>query len=355
MKNPVHAIITALLLAPLASLFGADSSLSIKPRVQTARFSPAADWLPDARLGVFMHFYPGNMNQLALVDSFDVAAVARQLKEMGAAYLILTLGQNTGFYISPNSAYDRFLKCGPGERCSRRDLPLDLYRALQAEGIRLMLYLPCQAPNRDARAQSAFGLPVGQRDQPINQEFARKWAQVIHEWSARYGDKVAGWWFDGGYQRIQFDDAIAAIYADAVKRGNPRAIVAFNPGAIATFKPGVKLVRHTQAEDYTAGEVNNPFNLLPASCWVDGSQWHALTFLGSTWGRRDIRHPTADWIQWVRAATENGGVVTLDLGPNKNAAVGPIGTFSAEQVAQFKTIHQALPTKAARGTIKVSS
>ena len=340
MKNLVHAILAALLLAPLAALFGADSSLSVKPPVQTAHFSPAADWLHDARLGVFMHFYPGNTNQLALVDSFDVTAVARQLKEMGAAYLIITLGQNTGFYISPNSAYDRFLKCGPGEHCSRRDLPLDLYRALQAEGIRLMLYLPCQTPNRDARAQSAFGLPVGQRDQPINQEFARKWAQVIHEWSARYGDKVAGWWFDGGYQHIQFDDAIAAIYADAVKRGNPRASV--------TFNPGVKLVRHTKAEDYTAGELNNPFSVLPASRWVDGSQWHALTFLGSTWGRRDTRHPTEDWIQWVRVVTEKGGVVTLDLGPNKNAAAAPVGTFSAEQVAQFKTIHEALPTKAAR-------
>ncbi|MEI8288224.1 MAG: alpha-L-fucosidase [Verrucomicrobiota bacterium] len=346
MKSAITFLI-ALLLAPLTALCGADSSLAVNPSVPAARFSPAADWFHDARLGVFMHFYPGNTNQLALVDSFDVTAVARQLKEMGAAYLIITLGQNTGFYISPNSVYDRFLKCGPGEHCSRRDLPLDLYRALQAEGIRLMLYLPCQAPNRDARAQSAFGLPVGQRDQPINQEFARKWAQVIHEWSARYGDKVAGWWFDGGYQRILFNDAIAAIYADAVKRGNPRAIV--------TFNPGVKLVRHTQAEDYTAGELNNPFKILPTSRWVDGSQWHALTFLGSTWGRRDLRHPTADWTQWVSAATEKGGVVTLDLGPNKNAASAPIGTFSAEQVAQFKAIHRALPAKAVRGIIKVSS
>ena len=95
MRNNTLSLLIALLLAPLAALFGADSSLSAKPPVQTARFSPAADWLPDARLGVFMHFDPGNTNQLALVDSFDVAAVARQLKEMGAAYLILTLGQNT--------------------------------------------------------------------------------------------------------------------------------------------------------------------------------------------------------------------------------------------------------------------
>ena len=117
-----------------------------------------------------------------------------------------------------------------------------------------MLYLPCQTPNHDARAQKAFGLPQGPRDQPIDLAFARQWAEVIHEWSARYGDKVCGWWFDGGYQGIHFNEDIARIDADAVKRGNPKAIV--------TFNPGVRLIRYTQSEDYTAGELNRPFNVV---------------------------------------------------------------------------------------------
>jgi 3-methyl-2-oxobutanoate hydroxymethyltransferase len=62
---------------------------------------------------------------------------------------------------------------------------------------------------------------------------------VIQEWSDRYGDKVAGWWFDGGYDHIKFNEAIAQTYAKAVKHGNPNAIV--------TFNPGVRLIRHTQA------------------------------------------------------------------------------------------------------------
>jgi hypothetical protein len=52
----------------------------------------------------------------------------------------------------------------------------------------------------------------------IDEEFAHKWASVIHEWSARYSDQVAGWWFDGGYQHIHFNEAIARIYADAAGR-----------------------------------------------------------------------------------------------------------------------------------------
>lgn len=136
---------------------------------------------------------------------------------------------------------------------SAREAVVGTNTTQREELARLMLYLPCQTPNAGRRAQRAFGLPEGRQDQPINEEFAHKWAKVIHEWSSRYGDKVAGWWFDGGYQRIQFNEAIARIYADAVKRGNPKAIV--------TFNPGVRLVRHTRAEDYTAGELNEPFDV----------------------------------------------------------------------------------------------
>ena len=112
--------------------------------------------------------------------------------------------------------------------------------------------MPGAQPGR-ARAES---LRPGARpkDQPIDLAFAEKWSEVIQEWSDRYGDKVAGWWFDGGYEHIGFNDAIADRYAAAVKHGNPKAIV--------TFNPGVKVIRWTKAEDYTAGELNEP---LPSS------------------------------------------------------------------------------------------
>jgi hypothetical protein len=65
-----------------------------------------------------------------------------------------------------------------------------------------MLYLPCQTPNEDARAQKAFGLPQGAQDQPIDLAFAEKWSEVIQEWADRYGEKVSGWWFDGGWKGL---------------------------------------------------------------------------------------------------------------------------------------------------------
>lgn len=296
--------------------------------------NPNTDWFQQAGYGAFMHFLPGDANGLAQVEQFDVKALADQLEAMGAKYFVLTLGQNSGYYNAPNAAYDRVTGYRPGERCSRRDLPLDLARALKPKGIRLMLYLPCQVPNQDVQAQKAFGLLQGPRDQPLSLDFARKWAAVIQEWSDRYGDQVVGWWFDGGYKWIGFNEAIAEIYGNAVKHGNPKAIV--------TFNPGVQLTRYTVAEDYTAGELNNPFNYMPSSRWLNDSQWHALTFLGANWGQRDTRHPAERWAHWATDVISHGGVITLDMGPNYDSKAGPIGSFAPAQVDQVKQIKAAV-------------
>jgi hypothetical protein len=296
--------------------------------------NPNTDWFKDAQYGVFMHFLPSSAATLAQVKAFDAPFVAQQLEDMGARYFVITLGQNSGYFISPNAAYERYTGYAAGERCSSRDLPLDLYRALQPKGIKLMLYLPCQVPNGDARAQQAFGLRQGKQDQPIDVEFAKKWSEVIQEWADRYSDKVAGWWFDGGYAWVKFNEAIGENYAAAVKHGNPKAIV--------TFNPGVRVIHYTEAEDYTAGELNDPLGSIPISRWLQGSQWHALTFMGSNWGQRGTRYSEEQWANWVRAVTAKGGVVTLDMGPNWNEKNGPIGSFADAQLKQVKAIKATL-------------
>ena len=297
------------------------------------------DWFSQAKYGVFIHFLPSGNEGLKQVGQFDVKALATQLEEMGAGYFVLTLGQNSGYFNSPNAAYEKRTGYAPGERCSTRDLPLELYQALQPKGIQLMLYLPCQVPNEDARAQKAFGLPEGARDQPLDRTFAEKWSEVIQEWSDRYGDKVAGWWFDGGYEHIHFNDAIAERYAAAVKHGNPKAIV--------TFNPGVKVIRWSKAEDYTAGELNEPLQVVPADRWLEGSQWHALTYVGGSWGQRNTRFSDEQWVDWARKVTARQGVFTLDMGPNYDAAKGPVGQLAELQVKQVKAIRAALRQGAA--------
>lgn len=321
----MHSIVRTLLALGLAlAAFQPGGAAPLNPNTQ---------WFNQAGCGAFIHFLPHDPETFGAVEAFDVDALAAQLHSSGAKYLILTLGQNSGYFNSPNSAYDNVTGYAAGERCARRDLPLDLSQALRAKGIRLMLYLPCQPPNQDARAQRAFGLPEGKQDQPLNPDAARKWATVIQEWSDRYGSAVAGWWFDGAYQNVRFNEEIAQGYAAAAKHGNPAAIV--------TFNPGVRVIHYTSAEDYTAGELNEPLNQIPSSRWLGQSQWHGLTFLGSNWGQRDTRYSDAQWAAWARATAANGGVITLDMGPNYNRAQGPVGSLAEAQLRQMRVVSDA--------------
>lgn len=296
--------------------------------------NPNTDWFKDAHYGVLIHFLPGDAKGLELLNQFDVDALAGQLEAIGAKYLVFTMGQYSGYYNAPSAALDKLVGYAPGERCSKRDLPLDLHRALNAKGIKLMLYVTCQVGYEDARAQAAFGLPQGKQDQPLNFGAVDKWAEVIKEWSDRYGDKVAGWWFDGGYPHLNFDESMAETYADAAKHGNPKAIVSLS----ATLGPQ----RAFEAADFTAGEINDPFSVLPASRWQEGSQWHVLTYIGSNWAKRDTRFAAEQWANWAAKVAAKGGVVTLDMGPNYDPNAGPIGALAETQMAQVKAIKAAL-------------
>src|SRR5262245_56627390 len=95
-----------------------------------------AAWLREAKYGVFMHLLPSDAKTLALAQTFDVDALATQLEDVGAAYFVITLGQNSGYFNAPNAAYDKITGYKPGERCSTRDLPADLAAALKAKNIR---------------------------------------------------------------------------------------------------------------------------------------------------------------------------------------------------------------------------
>lgn len=294
--------------------------------------NPDTDWMHDGKVGVFMH-YLVDARGFAALDKFDVEGLADQLAEVHAAWFCLTLGQNGGWYLGPNATYERLTGYPPGTRCSQRDIPLALGRALKKRGIRLMLYLPCQTPNQDAKAVAAFGLPSGpvNGDRRISRAFAAAWAQVIGDWSRHYGDLVSGWWFDGGYKSVGFTEADAALYAAAARQGNPHAVVAMNAG--------VFLGRGKAVDDYTAGEQNDPFGQTCGGRWLDGAQWHVLTYLGGDWSQRSTRRKDADWLTWVRAVTSKGGAVTLDVSPClPDGSLDPRGHIYADHVRQLKVL-----------------
>jgi len=305
------------------------------------------NWFHQAKWGVLTHYLgapPSSAGGAELtaekwnaqINAFDVAGLTKQLASTGAKYFVITLGQNSGHYCSPNATYDRIVGIRPS-KCSRRDLIKDLYEALEPRGIRLMLYLPSGAPAADPVAVKKLKWAWGRADGwprggPLTHDrlvdFQRNWEAVIREWSLRWGKHVHGWWIDGCYfadDMYRFDDAPNfASLAAALRAGNPDSIIAFNPGI------KLPVICHTKHEDYTAGEVG--LEQLPraiATCpgrWLerDGrkAQYHVLTFLGTTWcGGKKPRLPDKKIIEYTRQLTRKGAVVTYDVPIGKNGLI----------------------------------
>ncbi|OHB78275.1 MAG: hypothetical protein A2Z25_20055 [Planctomycetes bacterium RBG_16_55_9] len=303
--------------------------------------------MKDARWGVMTHYLADwkaretnesrNIFGIAkwneMIDRFDVEGLAGQLASVGAGYYLITLGQNSGYYLSPNEAYDRFVGIQPS-KCSRRDLVADLYEALHKRGIKLMVYLPSGAPNGDRVAKEALQWQNGPHR---NQEFQLIWEQVIREWSTRWGKKVAGWWFDGCYwpnSMYRFEEAPNfASFAAAARAGNADSIVAFNPGVVP------RLISVSPHEDYIAGEISDMNKLeirRAADGRIDGKQVHVLCYLGERWGMGAPRFATEQVVKWSQDVRKQDGVITWDV------PIQPNGLISQPFIDQLTAVGKSM-------------
>jgi hypothetical protein len=268
-------------------------------------------WLASARYGIFAHYLLSDEKYNEKADSFNVENFANQISQTGADYVIFTLGQNSGYYCGPNATYERLAGYQPGQRCTRRDLPMEIADALGKRGIRLMLYLPSRAPQEDKQAMAKLGDTP--QNEPAPQDFIRNWSAVIEEWSARYGRKVSGWWFDGTYVESSWSDLTKPYnfhtWVSACRAGNPDSALAFNKGTENTA-----FWRLSDRQDYTAGEMVR-FGATPESNPpFPGVRWHILSYLGDYWGKPSGPNYTADWmIGYIQRVNRQGGMVSMDV------------------------------------------
>ena len=144
----------------------------------------------------------------------------------------------------------------------------------------------------------------------------QNWAAVAAEYSRRYGDKVKGWWVDGCYAHIGYNETRWRILAQGVKAGNRHAIIALNNPAMAYANSS------TDYDDFTTGEVN-AFTDIPEERWRDGKQFHVLSYLGRDWGRPGCRYDLAFLADYVSQVNEAGGVVTIDIALFRDGSLDP--------------------------------
>ena len=121
-----------------------------------AKARPTTAWLAAAKYGVFIHFLGGGPKWSARVDAFDVEGFAAEMEQAGAAYVFITLGQNTGYYCAEQGL--REVRRVPAERAV---FPAGLAPGpgqgeLSKRKIRLLLYLPSRSPQKDPQAMAGL-------------------------------------------------------------------------------------------------------------------------------------------------------------------------------------------------------
>lgn len=309
----------------------------------------------DKKWGVMVHFLEGLQNNPAsptndnvgvtswdeLVNGVDVDNVARQLKEMNAGWLLITLCQGQKYMIAPNKTYDGIIGATAGEACSQRDLPMDLYYALKKYDIDLYLYFTNDGPHLDETAGSKMGYYSKGETPPLTEKYLKNWSAVLREYAERYKGKVKGWWIDGCYRNRGCSEETLKYYNDVLKSADPNYLVAYNDGnAIGTVlgnnerydingpitqETKVEIYSAYKYDDYTPGEVLD-FMMYPSPERQSDVQWHILSPLsgdgawGCGWAKGDVKYSYEYFSHYLDKVWKNGGVVTVEMGLKRSGA-----------------------------------
>ena len=238
-------------LATIVILFSGVTSPAVAADVVANATRPdgapnRALWMAQGTFGVMTHYLvspkgatpeerTADLNRT--VENFDLDAFLTQFDQTGADWLILTLGQGTGYLCSPNPYLD---SRRPG-LTSKRDIALEIAQQLQKRGKRLILYLPAPS-SADPVIQEV--LASG------SEGFADRYFEFVRQYSLKFGRLYHGWWFDAcGPQADEYWQRWLA----AARAGNPEAVVAFSG---AEFCGGGPLDPVCRLNDYHAGEIH---------------------------------------------------------------------------------------------------
>ena len=203
-------------------------------------------WLREAKFGILVHFLnrlqnsnePWNQGKVTsweqCVNDFNTETFSQQASEIGAKYVIFTVQQGDRIFFMPNITFEKMTGYKRGTATVNRNLIEDLYNSLNKRKIKLMLYVTGDGVSRDYDAAEKLenpllDVPKNSHQFIVNDTWVYTWAKVLEDISVRYGNKISGWWVDGAYPFIGYTDTRLKVLSDALKKGNPQALIAFNP------------------------------------------------------------------------------------------------------------------------------
>ena len=282
-------------------------------RRDAQRARASTEWMAKAGYGLMFHWTSQSVGRdgtnkpfAQAVDDFPVDRFVEMAEATGAGYVLVTVGHAQPYCPAPLSSWEKYF---PG-KTTKRDLIAELSQALNAKGIRLMCYFPAHVIGKYPRASS--------------QEFTQMTSDIVKEFGERYGDRVAGYWFDGFYQCFEkYPDFSFRDFYKVCKAGNSSRIIAVN----SWIYPSV-----TEWQDYWAGEVASPVGLPVNGTNARGPgqelRYQSLIIMEPYWVQQKVEMPKPRFDaqtlgEYVSQCKKNGGAVTINLGIYQDGSVDP--------------------------------
>jgi hypothetical protein len=296
---------------------------------RVAEFRADTTWLSRAKYGLMTQYgtwgYPKTGPRKSLEDfanEFDVPAFVSKAKMTGAAYVIWSLTWWEYRMLAPIQAVDDIV--GNGTRTSSRDLIGELATALDAEGIRFILYYHTGQDGHLGynstdwwTAQQWPDVEFTTRGSGDRSTFFNNWVNVITEIGNRYGSKLDGFFFDDG---IVYYPAPFERLGQAAKAGNPNRLVSYNPWIVA---------RHTDFQEVEFGEGSHGevrFGSAPQGgngIYTDGPYkgllQHGMFTIEQDWGVKAPDEPIytqinpAQAVEWVQATASRNVPLSFNM------------------------------------------
>lgn len=300
----------------------------IQAEIKNAKANRAnVDWMRKSGYGLMFHWTSQSLPECGphksyadAVRDFDVSAFVDRVEKTGAGWVYLTVGHAESYCPAPIKAWE---KLHPGQT-TERDLLMELADALNERNIKFMFYL--NSPRMAHMHQVSSG------------EYMENHRDLLTEFGNRYGDKVAGYWFDSWYQGYQaYPDFDFQKLMQLCRIGNPDRVYCLNSWLYPVVTPW---------QDYWAGEVGYiiipPDNAIMTRGAGKDLPYHALLSLEGGWVYR-TRDTESNGIPSPRISGEhlatyiqkcmaNGGFVTINLLITQEGKIGEKSAAVMEKV-----------------------
>ncbi|MHC4988935.1 MAG: Ig-like domain-containing protein, partial [Planctomycetota bacterium] len=250
-------------------------------------------------------------------DTWDVAACAAQFNQLTSAkYIFVNVTAPAGghSFTSPNPPLAAAVPELAG-RFPTRDVLVDTLDLIQASGREAFVYFACEGFSESDTLNTPFTAYVQSQLGPSATSVDGVVEYLIKYYAQKFGDKIDGWWFDGS---SQFNETQKQEVKDAVRSGNPNAVVTYGTHMLQDFQgghPTLRTIAPHWSYDYNYRMITRietgpwlDIDYLPVAGPADGFLGHTFMAMQANWTGGSLAFPAWQAADWCSRVVNAGGM-----------------------------------------------